>query len=116
MNEHDIKLVQIDWWRFTNANGSDIFQYSGQMAHGHASECGTSVFMYLFPELVDMDELSRVEPLPASEFPDFIGFQRFTEKTPNGTIGDATVATKEKGEKIVTRCVDRIVSYMEKKF
>ena len=106
----------VDWWRFTNANGSDIFQYSGQMAHGHASECGTSVFMYLFPELVDMDELSRVEPLPASEFPDFIGFQRFTEKTPNGTIGDATVATKEKGEKIVTRCVDRIVSYMEKKF
>ena len=30
LNEHDIRLVQIDWWRFTNANGSDIFQYSGR--------------------------------------------------------------------------------------
>ena len=48
LNEHDIRLVQIDWWRFTNANGSDIFQYSGQMAHGHASECGTSVMLYLY--------------------------------------------------------------------
>ena len=68
LNEHDIRLVQIDWWRFTNANGSDIFQYSGQMAHGHASECGTSVMLYLYPELVDMDELSRVEPIPAGDF------------------------------------------------
>lgn len=40
LNEHDIRLVQIDWWRFTNANGSDIFQYSGQMAHGHAVNAG----------------------------------------------------------------------------
>lgn len=114
--KNDIKLVQIDWWRFTNANGGDIFQYSGQMAHGHASECGTSVMLYLFPELVDMEELSRVEPLPADGFADFIGFARFTDKTPNGTIGDATAATREKGEKIVNRCVDRIVSYMEQKF
>ena len=99
-----------------NANGSDIFQYSGQMAHGHASECGTSVMLYLYPELVDMDELSRVEPIPAGDFPDFIGFGRFTDRTPNGTIGDATVATREKGEKIVTRCVDRIAAYMEQNF
>ena len=71
LNEHDIRLVQIDWWRFTNANGSDIFQYSGQMAHGHASECGTSVMLYLYPELVDMDDLSRVEPIPAGGFSGF---------------------------------------------
>ena len=116
LHEHEIRLVQIDWWRFTNANGSDIFQYSGQMAHGHASECGTSVMLYLYPELVDMDELSRVEPIPAGDFPDFIGFGRFTDRTPNGTIGDATVATREKGEKIVTRCVDRIAAYMEQNF
>lgn len=116
LNKHDIKLVQIDWWRFTTANSGDIFQYSGQMAHGHASECGTSVFMYLFPELVDMKELSRVEPIATNGFSDFIGFQRFTDRTSNGTIGDATVATREKGEQIVTRCVDRIVSYINTNF
>ena len=28
--EHgDIKLVQIDWWRFANANSGDIFEFSG---------------------------------------------------------------------------------------
>lgn len=112
----NLKMVQIDWWRFTNANGGDVFQYSGQMAHGHASECGTSVMMHLFPELVDMQEATRIEPLPATGFDDFIGFAAFTDKTPNGTIGDALVATKEKGEKIVNKCVDRIVSYMEKHF
>lgn len=116
MNEHDIKLVQVDWWRFTAANSADICDYKGPMAHGHASECGTSVFLYLFPELVDQEEITRVDPLPAGEFTDFIGFKRFTEKTPNGMIGDATVATREKGERIVTRCVDRIVSYMEQNF
>lgn len=116
LNDHEIKLVQIDWWRFTNANGDGIFDYSGQMAHGHASECGTSVMMYLYPELVDHSEMTRIEPVPADGYGDFIGFGRFTDKTPNGTIGDATVATAEKGEKIVTRCVDRIVSYIHDKF
>ena len=116
LNEHDIRLVQIDWWSFTNANGSDIFQYSGQMAHGHASECGTSVMLYLYPELVDMDELSRVEPITAGDFPDFIGFGRLLRTGRPTDIGDATVATREKGEKIVTRCVDRIAAYMEQNF
>ena len=72
--------------------------------------------LYLFPELVDHKEITRVEPVPSDGFSDFIGFGRFTDRTPNGTIGDATVATKEKGQEIVTKCVDRIVSYMEHKF
>lgn len=116
LNENEIHCVQIDWWRFTNANGNDIFQHSGAMAHGHASECGTSVMMYLFPELVDMNELSKVEPQPSDGYGDFISYQRFADRTPNGSIGDATVATKEKGEKIVNKCVDRIVAYMTEKF
>lgn len=116
LNDNDIKCVQVDWWRFTNANGDGIFQHSGAMAHGHASECGTSVMLYLFPELVDMDELSKVDPQPSDGYGDFISYHRFADRTPNGSIGDATVATREKGEKIVNRCVDRIVSYMTEKF
>ena len=50
--------------------------------------------LYLYPELVDMDELSRVEPIPAGDFPDFIGFGRFTDRTPNGTIGDGSYQGK----------------------
>lgn len=41
-----IKCAQIDWWRFTQPNTRDICEYSGWMAHGHASECGTSLMLY----------------------------------------------------------------------
>ena len=37
-------------------------------------------------------------------------YPEFAERTPNGTLGDATLASAEKGEKIVERCVDRIVA------
>lgn len=114
---HKINAVQIDWWRFANSNGSDIFQFSGPMAHGHASECGTSVMLYLFPELVDLNELSRIEPPTFNKgFEDFITIKQLIDSTPNGTIGDATVATREKGERIVNQCVERIIGYISEKF
>lgn len=107
----ELKAVQIDWWRFTQANCEGIFDFSGPMCHGHASECGTSVFMHLYPELVDVNELSRVEPQGSGEFREFIQYARFTDRTPNGSIGDSTTATADKGRELVTRCVSRIVEY-----
>lgn len=116
MQYPDLKLVQVDWWRFANANSGDALDFTGQMAHGHASECGTSVMLYLFPELVDKGEETRVEPLPATGFSDFLPLVPFTNKTDNGTIGDATVASKEKGEIVVNNCVNRIVEYLTEMF
>lgn len=116
LNDYNVKFAQVDWWRFTAANSGSIFANTGQLSHGHASECGTSVFLYLFPELVDKDELTRVEPKSTGKFGDFISYSRFTDRTPNGTIGDAASATAEKGEELVNRCVSRIVEYMKKNF
>ena len=110
----ELKAVQIDWWRFTQANCEGIFDFTGPMCHGHASECGTSVFLHLYPALVDKNELSRIEPVLGGEFKEFIQYAKFTDRTPNGTIGDATTATAEKGRELVRRCVDRIVEYYEK--
>lgn len=110
-----IKACQIDWWRFTGANSGEIFTHKGPMAHGHASECGTSVMMYLYPELVDHDEITCVEAKP-NAFPDVLQYDHFTAKTPNGTLGDATAATREKGEAIVNACVERILRYLETAF
>lgn len=110
-----IKAFQIDWWRFTGANSGEIFDYKGAMAHGHASECGTSVMMYLYPELVDLEEMTCVQAT-ANPYPDILQYGHFTEKTPNGTIGDATVATREKGEAIVNACVERIMAYLNEAF
>lgn len=110
-----IKACQIDWWRFTQAHSGEIFDNKGAMAHGHASECGTSVMMYLYPELVEHDEITCVKSIP-NDFPDILQYEPFTAKTPNGSIGDATVATLEKGKSIVEACVDRIIAYLEVAF
>lgn len=115
---YDIKCGQVDWWRFTNTNGSEVFDLKGYMAHGHASECGTSVMLYLRPDLVNMDRILNVNPKSDyyEKYTDFIRYTKFEEKTEIGMIGDATIASREKGEQIVTKCVDRIVEYMEYEF
>lgn len=110
-----IKAFQIDWWRFTAANSGDILQYSGPMAHGHASECGTSVMMYLYPELVDHSEITCT-PANSNSYPDVLQYASFDKKAPNGMLGDANVATPEKGEAIVNTCVKRILNYLETAF
>ena len=115
--ERGINYAQIDWWRFTSLHGDDIFDMKGRMAHGHASECGTSVLLYFRPDLVDMSKATCIEP-PAdtADFADIQHFVPMKLKTPNATVGDATLGTREKGEKIVNRCVDRILEYMAVKW
>ncbi len=116
-DEYGIKCGQVDWWRFTNANGADVFELSGHMAHGHASECGTSVLLYLRPDLVDMSKATKVSPSEELyTYSDFIRYIPLTDKTDNSTVGDATIGTREKGERIVKKCVDRIVDYINYEF
>lgn len=112
---HDFKAAQVDWWRFTQHHTQEILDFSGPMAHGHAAECGTSVMMYLYPELVDEKEICKVEP-KENKFGDIITIETLDKKTDNGIVGDATTATKEKGEQVVKVCVDRIIEYMNEKF
>lgn len=116
--ERKVKCGQIDWWRFAAANGNDIFELKGHMAHGHASECGTSVLLYLRPDLVDMSKATRIDP-PSEFYQDFTDVIRYiplSAKTPNATVGDATIATAEKGRALVEKCVDRIAAYMAYEF
>lgn len=112
--KYDIKCAQIDWWRFVQPHGTDIFENSGYMAHGHASECGTSVMLYLKPELVNMNKAEKIVPKHDfyNMFPDVIKYPPLDFVTDNGIIGDATIGTKEKGQLIVEKCVDRIVEYI----
>jgi len=116
--EHGVKCGQIDWWRFAAANGNDIFELKGHMAHGHASECGTSVMLHLRPDLVDMSKAVKI--VPSSDvyqvFTDVIRYIPFSSRTPNGTIGDATIGTAEKGKALLDKCVARIADYMAHEF
>ncbi|MDO5016677.1 MAG: creatininase family protein [Eubacteriales bacterium] len=115
--ENAIKWAQVDWWRFAAAHSEDILEEKGRMAHGHASECGTSVMLYLRPDLVNMDKAERVEPdEKLYAFPDIQRFVPISDKTPNAIVGDASKGTAEKGEKIVKKSVDRIVEFLTKEW
>ena len=96
----------------------------------HADEAETSVALYLFPELVDMSKAGKgggsplvdrrfiiapgAAPRPGSMYHFEGTFARPEYKElDNGIIGDATKATREKGEKIVTRLVDYVAEVIE---
>lgn len=111
VKEYGINACQIDWWRFTQGHSS-VLDHSGPMAHGHAAECGTSVMLYLYPELVNMEEACKTK-LPSMEYRDIIQYGFVTGGFGDtGMLGDATCATAEKGKAIVDECVDSIVSYI----
>ena len=99
----------------------------------HADESETSIGLYTHPEFVDMSRAVREEPAPAlidSKF--FQGVSEAATDKPlawfdctllrpeshmvaegsTGVFGDATIATREKGEKYVTVIVDRMVEFV----
>lgn len=108
-----VKCCLIDWWRIIQplCTKEGILQYDGKMAHGHASEAGTSTFLFLRPDLVKFDRALKVEPLPDA-YPDIPRFTLTNELYQDAVIGDGTVATREKGELIVNKTVDRVVEFL----
>ena len=117
-DQYNIKCAQIDWWRFTQAKGVGILDNTGWMAHGHASECGTSVMLHLFPEYVEKSKIDKAGPARKEYLRDndIVTYVPFIQTAPGALLGDATVGTAEKGKQIVDKCVDRIVEYMKDEF
>lgn len=117
--ELNIKTAQVDWWRFTQEKSIGVCKNTGWMAHGHASECGTSVMMHLHPNYVEFQKAEKITPKEGEEYEkygDFVTYTVFNETTENGILGDATIASPEKGKVIVEKCVNRIVEYMRDEF
>jgi creatinine amidohydrolase len=96
----------------------------------HADETETSVALYLYPELVDMTKASKESapsvvdkkwfsgPVGISMEGQFPG-HNITSNYPQvevyklGILGDATKASKEKGEKLVTAVVNKLSEFIE---
>jgi creatinine amidohydrolase/Fe(II)-dependent formamide hydrolase-like protein len=96
----------------------------------HADEAETSMALYLYPEFVDMSKADKGGGTPLIDRKFIIGpglpakpgmmyhfegtFARPEHKElKNGIIGDATLATVEKGEAMVTRVVDLMADVIE---
>lgn len=87
-----------------------------QKKGGHGDESETSTMLYLHPELVHMDK--AVEEY-SGVFPGTVvnGIQRVTFSgrmcTSHGINGNSTLATAEKGEKILEAMVSNICDFLE---
>jgi len=98
--------------------GSGSLGILKQEGGGHACEMETSVGLFLGQRiLLDKAEKWR-PPKDASEF--YSKYQgrvtisrNFDEITESGSLGDPTIATKEKGEKLVESVVDEISKFIE---
>lgn len=112
---HDVRCAQVFWWDYVAALGKDIVE-TGPHANGHAAEIGTSIMLYLEPDLVVRDRVKDHTPQGGAKYPDITQYQGMKARSPVGTTGNPTVATREKGEELVRRGVDRIVSFVREEF
>ena len=91
--------------------------HPGGMAH--ACELETSLYLALEPELVQMDKAVREIPDwdsehvwldwsdgPLQVWPHWSGLSR------SGVVGDATVATADKGKRLLSAAVDEIRAFI----
>lgn len=108
--EHGVKCAAIDWWRFVQPLSEGVVETGSP--HGHASETGTSVLLHLAEGTVNMKKAPVVEARYEDRYPDIHKYPPFDAFTPNGTIGDGTAGSTEKGRVIVERAVDRMAEFL----
>ncbi len=88
---------------------------SGSSFHGgffHADEIETSYMLYLCKEHVDMSKAVNTTP----EVPELIDVTpiRWNEFTDTAVMGNAAMATEEKGKKVIDHVLDKMVYFIEK--
>ena len=114
--ETGAKIVSIDWWVMASEEISKICEKEVM----HADEGETSMMLACRPDLVNMekavkdetyDELARkVTGGKPKNMPQvYLPFQAWTK---TGLIGDATKATREKGERILEAVVSNIIQFL----
>ena len=84
-------------------------QVAEQEGGTHADELETSMMLYIAPETVDMSKAQKNFYTPHSPGPLTRVESNQGIYSPSGIWGDATLATKEKGEKIVEAMVEGIL-------
>ncbi len=105
---------------------ADVVDEVTETGFRHADEGETSVSLALGMD-IDMSKATKETPYMPHETKkekDILGapqrvvvpLTKITERCKSGVMGDATKATKEKGEKIVQAVVDRTVDYIKTTF
>jgi len=118
-NETSSIYAMIPWWNLVLEEASKLreSEFPGGMAH--SGELETSMMLYLMPESVRFDRAVKDIGFPKSEFiwfdlikkrPVYFG-ERFSRISKTGTVGDPTVATAEKGCRILDAAVNNLIKF-----
>jgi creatinine amidohydrolase len=110
-----IRCAQVDWWRAIGRLAVGIAD-TGDVAVGHAGENCTSVVMAIRPDLVDMSLATREQAQTglSGKYPEIMQYDRsYRDITKSGMTGDATTATREKGEAMINRFVDKAEAFLK---
>ncbi|MFZ4451422.1 creatininase family protein [Salibacterium aidingense] len=115
--EEKVSILNCFYW---NAAENEIAQESETERYGHACEIETSFAMYLAPEIVRNNKLhpGKIKQFPvhgtAINKPNQVELPyHFHELTADGSFGDATLSSKEKGEKLITLIINRLTNTVE---
>lgn len=116
----DSLCAAFSWWDLVKKEGGALRESAVPGGVSHACEMETSLVMYLRPELVKEEYLVKEIP-PSSCFiwrdffnPAPVKFMDYwSTMTESGTVGDATLASPEKGEKLFTLTVDKICEFIK---
>jgi creatinine amidohydrolase len=103
--------IQMKFTDILHASAEAEKQIAQQPEGTHADEIETSIMLYIAPQTVDMKKAAK-------DFPQGRGPLQWRDAnaqrySPSGVYGDATLATREKGEKVVRAQIDFIVHEIE---
>ena len=109
--EFDIPLATITYWRVVEKEFAQILEH--QTTVQHACEAETSMVLALVPELVDMSRLSEAKGPTAPELADVVDdsvyrWRSFASRTATGVIGDAALASADKGERLLRAAAEAV--------
>ena len=101
------------WWEVAGPR-LDAIKEAGPTGSGHAGEMETSLMLALRPDLVLGDRLHADGFDPESAYHDRVTrFLRLDEQSERGNYGDPTVASAEKGERMLTAVVDSLAEVVD---
>jgi creatinine amidohydrolase/Fe(II)-dependent formamide hydrolase-like protein len=98
---------------------ADIARLTETVPDLHAGEVETSMTLARRPHLVDLERAEPFIPRSGSRYLDFgseYGVEWFAHTariSPSGVLGDPTVASAEKGEKMWEVMIDHLVAFVE---
>ncbi len=116
-NRTEAVCALVPWWNLAHPAIEEIREsvYPGGMSHG--CELETSVILHLRPDLVAMEKAEKDISFPTSRWiywdlqkPAPVHFMEwFSRNSRSGTVGDPTLATREKGERVVECVVENLI-------